>query len=400
MNISGRLLQLVTTSLLLTLCSARYELPSSPLVSLLRQQISSSISESFPISLFKRQRASFRHTAFRGGSSSTFEEFHIPNKDVPSPEVMLSPEETEECEVTQVVWNRHRRWSTVASNQKKRILFCRRASLALVVMGAGFNTLSFRVPEIGWAFSFLGGACVAGAPILRRTYLDKEGTLKWVRSRAASERIKAEVYTFRAGVSPYDGDDALKILVNKAAEISEDVKDLNTYYALTKTDGKPPPPKLDREGYMKYRIDSQIDGFYKKVARKQARILRNLKYCEAVFAFGSMSIAFIKGFNVPTASGASPNPLNALAEHIGLWGTACGTAAGGFATHLAASRIDEEIFEWLMSSQRLENEYLRLPKSVQPGSEEWTKFVLACEDIIAANTKQWGSMMENKVQKK
>ena len=293
-----------------------------------------------------------------------------------------------------VVWNRHRRWSQAATKQRKTFQWFQTCHLSLIVAGAFSQTLAARLASsptsYGWAISLTGGGCLGAAALISNNVLTKERQSNWVRCRATSEAVKAEVFLFRAGVPPYDDKAPDQILVLRVADISERAKDLKLLYIMTTNDETKPPPILDRDGYIKRRLDTQIENFYLKMARNRAKKSAVLKKCQYILAFGSSAVGLVAGSTGGIAGGGSA-VFSHLASKVGIWGPAFATASAAFGTHIAAAKYDDEVMEWTNSAQLLENLYLRLPKVTGPGSPEWNEFVLKCEAVISSNTNQWAS---------
>lgn len=345
----------------------------------------------------------------RGGSSPPEEEITFSGLDntvtdgdgntIPPPPAMVSKEGYDIEEAVSTVWNRHRRWSIAAGRQKNKIQFYRACHLSFMVAGAVFQTLATRFSHTnyGWINSLAGGVCLGAAPFISNTFLSKESKSDWIRCRSTSERIKAEVYRFRAGVTPYDSNTPVQTLVNRVADISDSSKDLKLFYVMAIGDGKEVPPQLDRSTYIKYRLGTQIEGFYIPTARKLAKKSSMLNTCQGILAAGSAAIGLVAGSAGGAMSGvanqAGQTVASNLIKNVGMWGAALATAAAAFGTHIASTRYDDEVMEWSTAAQRLENLYLRLPKNVGPGSDEWSDFVLSCEEIIASNTKNWANVV-------
>lgn len=316
--------------------------------------------------------------------------------------VVLSEPEgpmTREEEVVHSVWTRHRRWSLAADRQRARIKFYQNLHLGCMVTGAFFQTLAVRyhTSQFGWLVALLGGGCLGAAPLISNTHLSKESKEDWIRCRAISKQIKAQVFQFQAGVPPYDVGNPAQALVNRVAEISEAAKDLRVFFVMTQADGKKPPPKLDRTGYMEQRVNTQMEGFYEH-ARNKAKISSRLKGWQAALAAGSALIGIVSG----SAGGAvasvshgkgSQAVFSKVSRSTGLWGVTLATAASAFGSHVASGKYDDQVVERSSAGQRLENLKLRLPKSVQAGSPEWTTFVLQCEEVIASNSKMWADLL-------
>ena len=384
---SSWLFAAILSALLLVFCSARC-LPSN-----------GSAAGIFPM---LRRQLSRKTICFRGGSDIDV----VVNATPPPPpreeseHGFVNEEVACEEEALTTVWNRHRRWSKAATKQKKTIQWYQTCHLTLIVAGAFLQTLAASTSATyGWAIALAGGGCLGAVPLISNNFLTKERKSDWIRCRATSEAIKAEVFLFRAGVPPYDDDRRVQILVDRIADISEAAKDLKLLYIMTpKFDDKKPPPILDRGGYIKYRLDPQIDDFYLKRARKQAKKSSILKTCEHILSTGSAVIGLVAGSTggamaAAGGGGASASLFSNLASHVGIWGAAFATASAAFGTHIAAAKYDDEVMEWTTAAQRLENLYLRLPKAVGPGSLEWNDFVMNCEAVISSNTKQWATLV-------
>jgi hypothetical protein len=298
-------------------------------------------------------------------------------------------------EALAVVWSRHRKWSQAATKQKNSLHFYQVSHLSLIAAGAFSQTLATRLAATpyGWPISLLGGGCIGAAALITSNFLTKERKSNWVRCRATSEAIKAEVFLFRACVSPYDGDTPVQSLVDRIADISEKAKDLKVLYIMATDDKKKAPPILDRMGYIQLRLNHQIENFYIATARKQAKKSTALKTCQHIMSAGSAAIGLFAGSTggAMAASGGSSAVFSNLASRVGIWGPTLATASAAFGAHIAATKYDDEVMEWTTAAQRLENLYLRLPKATGPGSPEWNEFVLKCEAVISSNTKEWAA---------
>lgn len=396
---SSILLRWIVSSLLLGSSSARSGLPSG--------------AGPAAVTLPRSQHNMRKVASIRGGSSEVMisyataaETLRVPPPPPVTASELIPDFNTKNMaraeEAISTVWARHRRWSLAADRQQRKIHFYRNAYLGLVVAGAFFQTLAvrFHTNKYGWLIALIGGACLGAAPLLSNSCLSKETKSDWIRSRATSEQIKAQVFLFRAGVLPYDdtADDPVQALVNTVAEITEAAKDLKVEFVMTKPDGKKPPPPLDRSGYIKHRLDAQIDGFFIRTARNKATTSTQLRNCQGILAVASSLIGIIAG----SAGGAAAS-VNAgeggqvmfshLVRNTGIWGATLATAASAFGSHAASGKYDDQALERSATAQRLENLYLRLPKSVGPGSPEWTAFVLQCEAVLASNRQYWANLL-------
>jgi len=303
------------------------------------------------------------------------------------------------------VWKRHRRWSIVASRRRASVHRARVQSLFFLVAGASLQTIAVQTDRYALVARITGAACLGAAPLLTSACLSKEKISEWTRSRTISESIKRQVFTFRAGVAPYDGDrgTAAQNLVDEVAGISDSARDLNIYYALTRADDVPSPPKLDRLGYIHHRIDKQIDGFYKTRARKQARTSAFLKVCRNTLAGAAATVGFVTGSKAAVADVGAVSIVRKVAttfvNRVGIWGPALTAASAAFAAHIHESHYDEQVNEFTYSAQHLENLYLCLPLETKPGTTEWSDFVLDCESVIASSTSAWMSLQNLKFKK-
>jgi hypothetical protein len=374
---SSQLFAAIISVLLLALCSARC-FPSTGVTA--------------GIFLRPRRQLCGKAMCFRGGSNIDVD------VDATPPPPHQEPNHEDDVgacdeEALAVVWSRHRKWSQAATKQKNSMQFYQGCHVSLLATGAFSQTLATRLTATtyGWAVSLLGGGCIGAAALISSNFLTKERKSNWVRCRATSEAIKAEVFLFRAGVSPYDDNTPVQFLVNRIADISDKSKDLKILYIMMTDDEKKAPPILDRTGYIKLRLEHQIEKFYIATARKQAKKASILKACEHILSAGSAAIGLVAGSTggAMVASGGSSAVFSNLASRVGIWGPTLATASAAVGVHIAATRYDDEVMEWTTAAQRLENLYLRLPKATGPGSPEWNEFVLNCEAVISSNTKQW-----------
>jgi len=294
-----------------------------------------------------------------------------------------------------IVWNRHRTWAVVASEKERKLKRNRLSVLYLTVAGAALQTAAL-APNLGanWIASMAGGGCLALVPYISSKYLSQSTMEATRRCMAASEALRSEVYTFRAGGAPYDkivGDkDPIDVLVDRAAGVSNSVQDLMMMYAASSPDNVPPPPRMDREGYITERVMAEVNDNLRKNARRYAQRENQLRNYHSTATSAAAFVGFLAG----SANGGVTNlppMLSALAGQIGSWGAAASTAGAAIAAHIASTKLGEKASQYSATAKRLENLVLRLDGDVMPGCQEWTEFVRNCEEAIAGENQKWKS---------
>mmetsp|Transcript_17631 Transcript_17631/g.24806 ORF Transcript_17631/g.24806 Transcript_17631/m.24806 type:complete len:341 (+) Transcript_17631:191-1213(+) len=319
----------------------------------------------------------------------------------------------------QLLWDRYRRWNLVAKGSRADIERWRFIILLCTITGAVCTTLGTQLPsDIAWILSLFGGILLGYVPRIKQNYTSPQRVDEMVRTRTVAEAIKAEIFLYRTGITPYDKPGAATILMNKIDTIDDGVQDLRHLYILCPADGKPAPPPLTREFYIELRVKKQITGYF----RYEANLLANrgyryaaiAKFFSALAAFigcvvgssggiesgGRMAVAQQQSYSDSTTDMDAGQPVMMeqsfflkvilfMSHYLGVWVAVLTTAAAAISTQMADAKPYETSALFSATAQHLEDVYLALDDKAVPGTTVWEEFVLECERTIAVQYKDW-----------
>jgi hypothetical protein len=272
-----------------------------------------------------------------------------------------------------VVWREQNRWSQAADRQKRRIERARTAALVLAVSGAALGTAAAQLakpsPVTGRILAFLSAFAIALAALAQRGTSGK-AVQDWTRLRSVSEALKAETYSYLAGLRRYRGADGLRLLLDRVERIESDAGVLNAHLAGVQPVERDLPAVHDVDSYLEVRIRGQISGYYRPreaaMARRAER-LRRLQWALGVIGAGLAALA-------GTLS------TQAIAPWIGV----LTTISAAVAAHTAASRFEFQQLEYARTAKELERLVAR--RSGTGGDEE---LVERAEQIISVQNDGW-----------
>src|ERR1700741_3581038 len=107
------------------------------------------------------------------------------------------------------VWDKQSVWSQAANNLKQSLFRARTTCLLLTILAAVLATVAVQIASISDLTALTARILAAGAALsmglvaLMQKATNRERVHDWTRARSASEALKAETYTFLAGVAPY-----------------------------------------------------------------------------------------------------------------------------------------------------------------------------------------------------
>jgi hypothetical protein len=275
-----------------------------------------------------------------------------------------------------MLWQRQSVWSQAASKLKARITRSRTTSLLLIITGAVLGTAASQLLSHHAA---VGKVAAAGAAVaLALASFASRGaspqTMRhWTRARSVSEAIKAEVYSFLAGVAPFGGADRDRVVLQHLEGLMHDVGDLIKYTTGVEPADRPLPPVRDIGTYADVRVERQISGYYKPKARMMSRRIRIARVSELTLA--ALAATFAALVTVFPSAG------------ISAWIGVLTTIAAAVAAHAGAARYEYQQIEFTRTADELERLLLAHRTVGDAGDPE--KFVLACERVISIQNEAW-----------
>lgn len=176
------------------------------------------------------------------------------------------------------VWAQQSVWSQAAGQLKKQVLRARAWALALGVLAAALGTAASQTlawnGAVGRVLAFAAAVAAGCAPLLAQRG-GPERVSDWIRLRAVSEALKAEVYMYLAGVGAYrsaaDGDGLLR---DRASRFVMDGSDLLGHTIGVTAADRPLPAVRDEASYVEHRLRRQLESYYRPRAAYMRRKVR------------------------------------------------------------------------------------------------------------------------------
>lgn len=276
-----------------------------------------------------------------------------------------------------LLWDQQWVWSQAAGQLKAVIRRARTAVLILTVAGAMLGAVTAAlVPSsatAGRVFAALAAVCLTVAAFLGRM-TSGEQVRDWTRARSVSEAIKAEVYTYLAGVTPFRDGDRNQVLLDRFESITARTGDLIKYISHLTPRARPLPSVADLDSYIQVRVDRQMDGYYRPRAAVYARRTKTFRFVEATLSLAAAVLAAVVGV-VPSARAA-------------VWIAALASAAIAVTAHVGASRYEYQQIEFTRTAGELDR--LLVERSLR-GSDQQAddEFVANCERVISIQNEAW-----------
>ncbi|WP_131770842.1 DUF4231 domain-containing protein [Candidatus Protofrankia californiensis] len=278
-----------------------------------------------------------------------------------------------------------RHWSAVAGKVKQRIRRGRRVTLGLGVAGTVLVTAAGQVEgSAGRVLAALATAALASAPIVAGSFVSPNHTKTWTQLRSVSEGLKAEIYTYLAGVDPYQGpqDERDRRLLERSEAIQQAADILPPAAPISGTSSSSRPwPEIDSlDSYVTHRVDDQIDYYEPQAAVAERRTAR-FQWAGLV---ASLAAAVLSAVEAATGSAT----ITAWAPAI----TMVGASVGSFA---AASRYEDNARAYKQTAHRLRflRDQWQLSAPANASSAERARrdmaFVAGCEEAIAVENQAW-----------
>lgn len=275
------------------------------------------------------------------------------------------------------LWSRQSVWSQAADEIKRRIGRARLARLCLAIAGAALGTGAVQAGQgqagLARVLAALAAVALALIPVLGAA-ARTDSLRDWTGVRSVAETVKAEMFTYLAGVAPYRGPDRTRLLLDRTDEIFEEAGDLARYTVGIDPRRRGLPPVHDVAGYLTERVNDQIDGYYDPRAREIHHMLRVLSRVQAGLAVVAAALAAVTSI-VP-------------AVRLSAWAGVITTVAAAMATHVAAERLEYQEVAFVRTAERLRSLRSRFAGS-PPGEAAEDAFVEACEQVIAVQNDAW-----------
>ena len=273
-------------------------------------------------------------------------------------------------------WNQQSIWSRAADRLKRNLVRVRTTALLLTIAAAMFATAAAQITDLsstaGKILSWLATVCASlVAPMQALTR--PERVHDWMRARSVSEVLKAETYTFLAGVAPYRGDDRQSVFRKKVDCVLADAADLQA-----KTIGVEPvqrelPSVNDVDSYSMVRVREQIDGYYRRKSGEMNRRAQGFRGIE-------IGLAVIAALLSATAAVSGQQGWSA-------WLPVVTTITAAVAAEAAVQRYNALAVEYARTYAELER--LLRDRAEPATAEADDAFVHDAERVISLQNEAW-----------
>jgi hypothetical protein len=269
--------------------------------------------------------------------------------------------------VVQHAWSEQSSWSQVANYLKRELERKRMAALGLTIAGAVLSAAAVAVglgSGAGKVFAFASAASVGVAGLVRAR-IGKRAVQEWTRARSVSEALKSEVYLCLAGLADPGLDERI-------AGIEDDGRDLLRYKTALDPRLRPLPAVSDVESYLRVRVASQIEQFYRPRVRALQRKVTIVRRVELALGFGGAVLA--------AAAGTWEQDV------VAVWVPVVTTVGAAVTAHAAAARYEYLLVEYLRTTEELERMRDRRGPASKLTDEQ---LVRKAEEVISVQNEGW-----------
>lgn len=273
-------------------------------------------------------------------------------------------------------WEEQRTWSLGADPLKRQLDRWRVAALLLAIAAAALAVAATQLtppaPTLGRSLATVAAVC-AGLATLAQRRVSSERIQAWTGSRAASEAVKSEVWSYLAGGSAYaDAGRRDQVLRERVQAVAEEAAALQRHTLRLEPDGRPLPVVRGLSDYLAQRVHGQVRGFYRPKAALYDRRVRRLRATGDVLGVLTVVLAAVAAsFELPSLTA---------------WVPVVTTTGTSLVAHAAASRYDQLVVEYLRTARRLEH-----LGSSDPATAVAADLVDACEAVICGENRAWAA---------
>ncbi len=297
--------------------------------------------------------------------------------------------------VVERIWRHRLEWSKAADRLKGRVDGARATALALGIAGAVLATAATTLIPAGLRApcALAGALSLAVGTYVTSRLVTTQHLRSWTRARSISEAIKTEVWSFRAKVEPYAGEDAPLRLVERVETLEAQAADLEPILALVRAKvpsvlpkDKQPPPAMSAEQWVERRVLGQSEGYYRRAARNLAGRLVALRDAEITLGLLATAASGIAAWSATQPQVA----IRSVGLAVGPWVAVLTTVGAAIAAHIAANRYDFLVVSYGATARRLEHLVDRWEMQGKPTDERrWSAFVRDCEAAISVENEGW-----------
>jgi SMODS and SLOG-associating 2TM effector domain 1/Protein of unknown function (DUF4231) len=283
------------------------------------------------------------------------------------------------------VWDKQSVRSQAANNLKQSLFRARTTCLLLTILAAVLATVAVQIASISDLTALTARILAAGAALsmglvaLMQKATNRERVQDWTRARSASEALKAETYTFLAGVAPYRAADRADQFQHKVNQVLQDVDDLTPCTIGLAPEKRDIPAVTDLPTYISARVQQQVDGYYRPQSAAMKHRADRYRFAERALAILALLLSF-----ATTITGW---------QGFAAWSPVITTVVAAVAAHTGVQRYDALALEYARTYEQLERLLLnRSAASVDAQAQKADDdFVAAAEGVISIQNGAWMS---------
>ena len=148
-------------------------------------------------------------------------------------------------------------WSQTADKLKRPLFRARMTSLWLTIVAAVVATVAVQIASLSDLAARILAAVAAlamGLVALLQKATNRDRVHDWTRARSVSEALKAEVFTFLAGVAPYRGADRTDRFLQNVDQVLAFADDLSPFTIGVQPKKRDLPAVRDLPTYISDRV--------------------------------------------------------------------------------------------------------------------------------------------------
>jgi hypothetical protein len=279
-------------------------------------------------------------------------------------------------------WAKQSVWSQTANKLKRPLFLARTTSLWLTIAAAVLATVAVQIASLSDLAARILAAVAAlamGLVALLQKATNHDRVQDWTRARSVSEALKAEVFTFLAGVAPYRGADRTDRFLQNMDQVLAFADDLSPSTIGVQPKKRDLPAVRDVPTYVSDRVQRQIDTYYRPQSAAMKRHADLCRFVERALAVLALLLSFattITGWQGFTA-----------------WSPVITTVVAAVAAHAAVHRFDALALEYARTYEQLERLMLKRTDARTDTMNEKADddFVAAAEGVISIQNEAWMS---------
>lgn len=277
------------------------------------------------------------------------------------------------------VWDAQSVWSQAADRAKTSVDRARTAALAFGVLTAVLGTAAAQAMPGHQAAGRLlacAAALAAGCTPLVMRKAGPEQVNAWIRTRAVSEALKAEVYTYLTRTGAYGGPAPAVTLLERLDAFQEDGADLAAGVTTLTPADRPLPGFTGLDSYVESRLRRQLLTYYQPKAEVMRRKVQSVKRVELLLELVSAILAAVSG-------------AYAL-QSVAAWIAVLASVNATVIAHATAQRYAYQYLEFTRTARELERLVRRWQQEGDEFSAEFAReFVSDCEAVVSIQNEAW-----------